>query len=504
MAGRQADILVIGGGINGTGIARDAVGRGASVILCEQGDLAGATSSASTKLIHGGLRYLEYYEFRLVREALFERELLLNAAPHIIWPLSFILPHDRSLRPAWLVRLGLFLYDHLAPRGRLPATRDVRLDRDPEGRALKPGFTKGFAYSDCWVEDSRLVVLNAMDAAERGAIVLTRTKCTSARREGGVWRADLVDDTGAKTEVTAKVLVNSAGPWVSKVLTGTLGINSAKNVRMIKGSHIILPRLYDGEFAFILQNTDRRIVFAIPYEGKFTLVGTTDVPFEGDPAQVSIDGDEIDYLVGAVNRYFAKSVTRQEIVWTYSGVRPLYDDAAENAAAVTRDYVLDLDAAPGMAPVLSVFGGKITTFRKLAEHALEKMEPHLPGLGKAWTGKTILPGGETIIDFAAFLADFRHRRGFLAPEVALRLARAYGARADKMLGTAASMGELGHDFGYGLTEREVEYLKASEWAVTADDILWRRSKLGLHLSAQSKADLANYLANPNPQIRAAP
>ena len=488
---QTTDLLVIGGGINGAGIARDAAGRGASVVLCEQGDLAGATSSASTKLIHGGLRYLEYYEFRLVREALFERERLLEAAPHIVWPLRFVLPHDKSQRPAWLVRLGLFLYDHLAPRGRLPATTNIQLDRDPEGRPLNPGFTRGFAYSDCWVEDSRLVVLNAMDAARRGAQINTRTKVVSARRQDGLWICDLQGPGGAARQVAAKVLVNAAGPWVSKVLTGTAGINSSKNVRMIKGSHIILPRLYEGDWAYILQNTDRRIVFAIPYEGKFTLIGTTDIPYEGDPSDVHIDADETDYLCAAVNRYFSRPVTREDIVWTYSGVRPLYDDAAENASAVTRDYVLDVDASPGNAPVLSVFGGKITTFRKLAEHALEKLAPHMPGLGKPWTYGAALPGGDMAgSDFSAFLAAFRGRHLWLEPAVALRLARAYGTRADTMLGDARAMADLGRDFGCGLSEREIAYLRAEEWVRTAEDVLWRRSKLGLHLSRSEQAALA--------------
>ena len=487
----QADLLVIGGGINGVGIARDAAGRGASVILCEQGDLAGATSSASTKLIHGGLRYLEYYEFRLVREALFERERLLQAAPHIIWPLSFVLPHDKSLRPAWLVRLGLFLYDHLAPRGRLPATRDVRLDRDPEGKPLVPGFTRGFVYSDCWVQDSRLVVLNAMDAARRGAAIMTRTKCVSARRAEGGWICELAEEGGERLQVNAKILVNSAGPWVTRVLTGVAGIDSRKNVRMIKGSHIVLPQLYEGDWAYILQNTDRRIVFAIPYEGKFTLVGTTDIPYEGDPAAVAIDADETSYLLAVAHRYFAKPVTQADIVWTYSGVRPLYDDAAENASAVTRDYVLDLDAGGDKAPILSVFGGKITTFRKLAEHALEKLQPFMPGLAKPWTQGATLPGGDMAgADFELFLKGFAARHGFLAPEVARRLARAYGTLADGMLGDARQMSDLGQDFGYGLTMREIDYLRNHEWARTADDILWRRSKLGLRLPAAAQSALA--------------
>ena len=495
MGGSAVDFLVIGGGINGAGIARDAAGRGASVILCEQGDLAGATSSASTKLIHGGLRYLEYYEFRLVREALFERERLLEAAPHIVWPLRFVLPHDAGQRPAWLVRLGLFLYDNLAPRGRLPGTKNVRLDTGPEGAPLKPGFTRGFAYSDCWVQDSRLVVLNARDAAQRGARIMTRTKCVSARRENGLWTCDLLSASGQASRVSAKILVNAAGPWVSKVLTGTAGVNSAKHVRLIKGSHIILPKLYDGDWAYILQNTDRRIVFAIPYENAFTLIGTTDIPYDGDPADVAISGDERDYLLAIVSRYFARPVTAQDIVWTYSGVRPLYDDAAANASAVTRDYVLDVDASEGNAPILSVFGGKITTFRKLAEHALEKLQPFMPGLGAPWTYGAKLPGGDMAgADFGRFLTEFRAKYPWLAPEAALRIARAYGSCAHDMLGGAMRMADLGENFGLGLSQRELNWLYSHEWARTAEDVLWRRSKLGLHLTKDARAAVGAAMA----------
>lgn len=493
MIASVVDILVIGGGINGVGIARDAAGRGASVVLCEQDDLASATSSRSTKLIHGGLRYLEYFEFRLVREALFERERLLAAAPHIIWPLSFVLPHDGGLRPAWMVRLGLFLYDHLAPRGRLPATRDVNLARDTEGLPLKAGLKRGFVYSDCWVQDARLVVLNAMDASARGAQILTRTKCVNAVRADGRWLCDLQDQDGGITQVSAKIVVNAAGPWVSDVLNGTAHVNSEKHVRMIKGSHIIVPKLYEGNWAYLLQNTDKRVVFTIPYEGQFTLIGTTDIPFTGDPKTVAIDADETDYLCAVVNRYFKKMVEPKDLVWSYSGVRPLFDDAAKNASAVTRDYVLDVDTAEGQAPVLSVFGGKITTFRKLAEHALEKLEAFLPGLSAPWTHIAKLPGGD-IADFDVFLGEFKRRYPWILPNIALRLARAYGTRVYEMLGDADSPAALGRDFGFGLSAREIDYLRTHEWARTAEDILWRRSKLGLHLPQEATAQIDAHIA----------
>ena len=387
------DLLIVGGGINGAGIARDAAGRGLSVLLVEQGDLAGATSSASTKLIHGGLRYLEYYEFRLVREALIERERLLEAAPHIIWPLRFILPHEKGIRPAWFVRLGLFLYDHIAKRKRLPGTQTIRLTTHPAGTALKPGFDTAFMYSDAWVEDSRLVALNALDAAERGADIRVRTKLVRARRDGDGWRATLESAAGAATEVMARVLVNAAGPWVADVLNSKLGLDTSKSVRLVKGSHIVVPKLFQGEHAFILQNTDKRIVFAIPYQGRFTLVGTTDVPVETGPGQVAIGDEEVRYLCAVVNHFFRREVTPADVVWTYSGVRPLFDDGSIEASAVTRDYVFDLDTAGG-APVLSIFGGKITTFRKLAEHALDELKLFFPGMKPAWTDTASLPGGD--------------------------------------------------------------------------------------------------------------
>ncbi|GEO97791.1 glycerol-3-phosphate dehydrogenase [Methylobacterium haplocladii] len=489
------DLLVIGGGINGAGIARDAAGRGLKVLLCERGDLAEFTSSSSTKLIHGGLRYLEYYEFRLVREALAERERLLKLAPHIIWPLRFVLPHDEGLRPAWMLRIGLFLYDHLARLRTLPGSESVRLRTSPMGEPLQERLTRGFVYSDCWVEDSRLVVLNAMDAQARGAEIRTRTGVASARRESEAWVATLHDGRTGKAEtVRAKAIVNAAGPWVSETLGETLGINSRSAVRLIKGSHIVVKRLFDGDQAYILQQPDQRIVFAIPYERDFTLIGTTDVPYENEPGAVTISPEETRYLCDCINRSFAKNIGPTDVVWSYSGVRPLYDDAAANASAVTRDYVLDVSDQGGTLPVLSVFGGKITTYRRLAEHAIEKLEPFFPELKPAWTADAILPGGDMAdADFDSFLAALRAEKPFLSAETARRLARAYGTRARDILKDARSLADLGEGFDGGLTAREVDYLRDREWVVTAHDILWRRSKLGLRTSAKSEARLQAYL-----------
>jgi glycerol-3-phosphate dehydrogenase len=458
------------------------------VVLVEQDDLAAHTSSASTKLIHGGLRYLEQYEFRLVREALQEREKLLGIAPHIIWPLRFVLPHSADMRPAWLLRLGLFLYDHIGGRRHLPRSRAVPLDGMALGAGLRPGVTKGFAYSDCWVEDSRLVVLNAMDAAAHRARVLTRTRLAAARRQGAHWHATLTDlASGAVSTVQARMLVNAAGPWVADIAAGALGRNSTRGVRLVKGSHIVIPRLYEGDHAYILQNPDRRIVFAIPYENRFTLIGTTDVTVDA-PRDATIDASEIAYLCAAAGRWFSRAIAPADVVWQYSGVRALYDDGASNASEVTRDYVLDVDAPTGAAPVLSVFGGKITTYRRLAEHALEKL-----GIGGAsWTATKPLPGGDIPDgDFDAFVGRLCSEKPFLARGVARRLARAYGTRVYALLGAADSMEALGMDFGAGFTEAEMRYVMDQEFARSAEDILWRRSKLGLHLSPEAQARLAS-------------
>ncbi|WP_269585643.1 glycerol-3-phosphate dehydrogenase [Roseibium sp. Sym1] len=490
------DLLVIGGGINGTGIARDAVGRGASVMLVEMGDLAGATSSASTKLIHGGLRYLEYYEFDLVRKALKEREVLWRMAPHIAWPLRFILPHHKDLRPAWLLRLGLFLYDHLGGRKLLPATKTVRLDQQPFSQGLKQLFHKGFEYSDCWVDDARLVVLNARDAADRGADIRTRTKCVSARRDGDTWTALLKDlATGEESTVTAKVIVNAAGPWVADMLNGVVGSNNSSRIRLVKGSHIIVPRQFDHDRCFIFQNGDGRIVFAIPYENDFTLVGTTDVDFTGDLGEVEISQDEIAYLCKAVSEYLEKPVTPADVVHTYSGVRPLYDDGAKDAKAATRDYVLELDGGADTPAVLSVFGGKITTYRKLAEQVLAKLEPYLPFERGVWTAGAPLPGGDFKVDaFDDEVARLEKDYPFLGQVLATRLIRLYGTDARHFLGEAKSTADLGQCFGYNLYEAEVKWLMEREWARTAADVLWRRTKLGLRLSSEEAAVLEAFMA----------
>jgi glycerol-3-phosphate dehydrogenase len=492
------DLLIVGGGINGAGIARDAAGRGLSVLLVEQHDLAAHTSSASTKLIHGGLRYLEYGEFRLVRAALRERERLLAIAPHVIWPLEFVLPHARGQRPAWMVRAGLFLYDHLAPRQKLPASRAVRFGPHPAAVILQPGFRRGFTYADCRVDDSRLVVLNAMDAAERGAAIRTRTRLISARAEGPLWRATLEEGDGRRGTVFARALVNAAGPWVGDIISAGLGRDGGQTVRLVKGSHIIVPRLYEGNFAFILQNPDKRIVFAIPYEHDFTLIGTTDIAFQDDPATVAISAEEISYLCESVSRYFRRPVAPADIVRTYSGVRPLYDDHAANASAVTRDYVLASEGGAGRPVLLSVFGGKITTYRELAEQALEKLLKLLGrAAGAGWTAAAPLPGGDMPgADVVAYLAAFSARYPFLPGPLARRLVHAYGTRAPGILGAAQSLADLGPDFGGLLFAAEVDYLVAREWAREPEDILWRRSKLGLHVPADTASQLAAYLKRP--------
>jgi glycerol-3-phosphate dehydrogenase len=500
------DMLVIGGGINGAGIARDAAGRGLSVVLCEQADLASATSSSSSKLIHGGLRYLEQYEFRLVREALAEREVLLRNAPHIIWPMRFVLPHNKLLRPAWMIRLGLFLYDHIGGKRSLPGTRSLSFRTDRvEGAPLKPELTRGFAYSDCWVEDSRLVVLNAMDARARGAEILLRTRCTEARREGDRWIAKLKDlATGAERVVRARILVNAAGPWVERVLHGVAGQSGSAHMRLVKGSHIVVPRLFDGDHAYILQNTDRRVIFAIPYEHRFTLIGTTDIPFEGDATDVRITPEETDYLCDAVNRYFAKRIGPADVVRSYSGVRPLYDDdSSANPSAVTRDYVFDLAGNPGEAPLLSIYGGKITTYRRLAEHAMDKLKRFVPDLKPSWTADAALPGGDMASHrFEPFAAAFKARHPWLPEDVAQRLCRLYGTLAERIVGPSTKLSDMGIDFGGGLYEREVDWLVREEWANTADDILWRRTKLGLHVPPEGASKLAEWLVGSRTLARA--
>jgi glycerol-3-phosphate dehydrogenase len=478
----QCDLLVIGGGINGAGIARDAAGRGLSVLLCEQDDLASHTSSSSTKLIHGGLRYLEYKEFGLVRKALQERETLLRAAPHIMWPLRFVMPHMPNLRPAWLIRIGLFLYDHLAKRELLPGSEGVNLRKHAAGEPLVDSITRGFVYSDGWVDDARLVVLNALDARERGAAIHVRTKLIRAYRENGLWHATLARADGSSFDVRARAIANAAGPWVGKVLHGALGSNDAQySVRLVKGSHIVTKRLFAHDHAYIFQNPDKRIIFAIPYERDFTLIGTTDVEYKDDPSKVAIDGDETRYLCESINRYFKRKISPADVCWTYSGVRPLLEEAdAANASAVTRDYRLELD--DGGAPLLSVFGGKITTFRKLAEEATDMLCRALGKPSGAWTAGAPLPGGD-IADarFAPFAQAFAKRHPWLPADLAHRYARAYGTRAERVTGNAQSLADLGIEIAPGLYEAELTYLRNEEWATCADDVLWRRSKLGLHI-----------------------
>ncbi|HXT78962.1 MAG TPA: glycerol-3-phosphate dehydrogenase [Acetobacteraceae bacterium] len=481
------DLAVIGGGINGCGIARDAAGRGLSLLLLEQGDLAAGTSSASTKLIHGGLRYLEHYEFRLVRESLAEREVLLRAAPHIAGPLRFVLPHHAGLRPWWMIRAGLFLYDHMGGRHILPPTRTLDLRTDPTGAPLRPTFTRGFEYSDCWVDDARLVVLNARDAADRGADIRTRTRCLRARVEDGQWVLSLAGGAVAR----ARVLVNAAGPWVSRVLADVVGHAAPARIRLVKGSHIVVPRLFAHDRCYLFQNGDGRICFAIPFETDFTLIGTTDEDYTGDPGAVAASAADEVYLCAAVSAYLRLPVEPARIVWRYAGVRPLRDDGAGKAQEATRDYVLELDAPDGAPPLLSVFGGKITTYRRLAEAAMRRLAPFFPAMRGAWTAEAALPGGDFPWDGAAALRqDLLGRYPFLAPATAARLIRAYGTRAAAMLGDAA---DLGQDFGAGLTAREVAWLMDHEWAREPDDVLWRRSKLGLRIGTDGAAALAQFM-----------
>jgi glycerol-3-phosphate dehydrogenase len=492
-AAGDCDLLIIGGGINGTGIARDAAGRGLKVVLCEQDDLGAHTSSASTKLIHGGLRYLEHYEFGLVRKALAEREVLLAAAPHIIWPLRFVLPHEPHLRPAWMIRAGLVLYDHLARRRRLAGSETVDLRRHPAGAPLRPGYRHGFVYSDAWVDDARLVVLNALDAHERGAEILTRTRCTRIVREQGVWTATLIDGHGTRRRVHARGAVNATGPWVGSFLDQATPVRARHAVRLVKGSHIVVPRLFDHDFAYIFQNVDRRIIFAIPYEHEFTLVGTTDVEFRGDAARARIDGEETRYLCELVSRHFRRGVSPAEVVWSYSGVRPLLEDESADPASVTRDYRFELDTDG--APLLSVFGGKITTYRRLAEEALDRLAPTLGLVRPRWTAQAALPGGDLPDgDFAAFRAGLGARYAAFPARLLDRWARGYGTRLGDWLGSARTTAALGAEVLPGLYAAEIAYLCRSEWARSAEDILWRRTKLGLHAAPDSAAVLEAWLA----------
>lgn len=519
-----ADLFIIGGGINGCGIARDAVGRGLSVILAEQGDLAQATSSASTKLFHGGLRYLEYFEFRLVREALEERETLLAAMPHISWPMRFVLPYHpdmrfegdtptgrligalmpwmRGRRPAWLIRFGLFLYDTMGGRKILPATRTLDLRADAAGKPLQPRFARAYEYSDCWIEDSKLVSLNARDASEHGAVILTRTRVISAERRGDLWHIVTQGADGQQTHA-ARALVNVGGPWVEDIIRNVARINSTEGVRLVRGSHIVTKKLFDHDRCYFFQGEDGRIIFAIPYEQDFTLIGTTDKDHQGTPGDPHCTDEERDYLCTFASQYFAKPVTAADVVWTYSGVRPLYNDGAKSATAATRDYVLSLDE--NGPPLLNVFGGKITTYRRLAEGALEKLSPYFPQAKAAWTARVPLPGGDFPVgDVGRLTTELRQAHPFLTAYWAARLIRAYGVEASVLLNGAQSAADLGIDFGETLTEAEVRWLMAHEFAKAAADIVWRRTKLGLRMGSAQIAALDEYMArtaSDAPQMR---
>ena len=495
MSGGDAacDLLVVGGGINGTGIARDAAGRGLRTLLCEQHDLAAHTSSASTKLIHGGLRYLEFYDFGLVRKSLREREIVLRSAPHICWPLRFVLPHDAHLRPAWMIRAGLFLYDHLARRRLLPGSQGVNLRRHPAGAPLEARYAKGFVYSDAWVDDARLVVLTALDAREHGATVLTRTRCARLERRDGRWEATLERADGRTLAIEARAVVNATGPWVDRFLDEGTPVPAGHHPRQVKGSHVVVPRLFEHDYAYIFQGADGRIVFAIPYERDFTLIGTTEMDYTGDLATPAIAESEVDYLLTLANRYFSRDLARKDVVWTFAGLRPLLADPKDRATSVTRDYVLDLDTTG--APLLSVYGGKLTTYRRLAEDVVDALAPRLGCTAPHWTAGHPLPGGDMPgADFDVFHAGLRRRYPWVPPPLLQRWARAYGTRVDRMLEGADSMADLGDEVLPGLHRREIDHLRREEWAVTAEDILYRRSKLALHLPGDAVARLDDWLA----------
>ena len=502
MAEQISDLFIIGGGINGTGIARDAQGRGLKVTLAEMNDLASATSSASTKLFHGGLRYLEYFEVNLVKKALVERETLLRAMPHISWPMRFVLPYHEDMRfenttpaskllntfmpwmkgrrPAWMIRMGLFAYDHLGGRKILPATKTLFLARDPAGEPLVDKFKRAYEYSDCWVEDARLVALNARDAEERGATVLVRTKVTSARRDGDLWVIETENALGETATHRARVLVNAGGPWVEDIVKGTVRLNTSEGIRLVQGSHIVTKKLFDHGKCYFFQGEDGRIIFAIPYETDFTLIGTTDKEYHGNPSEAACSDEEAEYLINFAGQYLKQKMTKDDIVWTYSGVRPLYDDGAMSATAATRDYVLSVDDSG--PPILSVFGGKITTYRKLAEGAMKKLKPYFDGMPGDWTAGVPLPGGNFPVDGVATLVkSLQAEYPFLDDFWAKRLVRAYGTEARQVLAGAHTVEDLGEDFGATLSEAEVRWLMEREYARRAEDVVWRRSKLGLRL-----------------------
>ena len=494
-APKAVDLLVIGGGINGAGIARDAAGRGLDVLLCERDDLGAHTSSASTKLIHGGLRYLEHHDFRLVRHSLMEREVLLRNAPHIIWPLRFVLPHHAGLRPRWLIRLGLFLYDHLGGRARLPPCASVDLDRHVSGGPLKRTFRRGFEYSDCWVQDARLVVLNARDAHARGADVRTRTECVSLARGGARWEAKLVERvSGGEVSVSARGVVNASGPWVEQTLGLETGSAARRRTRLVKGSHIVVRKLFEHSYPYTFQSGDGRVLFAIPFEDDYTLLGTTDTELDGEPGGVEISPEEVDYICSIASTYFERRLSPRDVVWSYAGIRPLFDDQARSASAVTRDYVLQLDREP--APMLSVYGGKITTYRRLAEQAVDLLAAPLGFDGAAWTRDAPLPGGDIPgADVGRFASDCARRYPWLPEGMVRHCVRHYGTDIDAVLSGCRSVDDLGENFGAGLYAAEVDHLVEREWARTPEDVLWRRTKKGLRISPDGARRLAAYLGD---------
>ncbi|GBE42968.1 MAG TPA: glycerol-3-phosphate dehydrogenase [Rhizobiales bacterium] len=498
MADRIYDILVIGGGINGAMVARDAAGRGLSVLLVEKDDLASGTSSASSKLIHGGLRYLEHYDFSLVRESLREREILLRNARHVIRPMRFILPHVRGGRPVWLVRIGLWLYDHLSRNNSLPRCTVEDLTAGPYAQVLKPEISRGFAYSDCWADDARLVVLTALGAARLGAEIMPRTRCISAHRDGRLWRAKLVRGDGSAFEIASRALVNAAGPWAREILTGVAGGATKAHLRLVKGSHIVVPRLHEGDHAFLLQNDDGRIIFVIPYEGRYSLIGTTEIVHEGPPGPVGIDAREAVYLCDAVNRYFKAQIKPADTVWSFAGLRPLLDDGHADPASITRGYILEIDRPVDRAPLISIFGGKLTTARQLAERVVDALDPPFRDLAEAWTGDGLLPGGE-IADFDAFLERLKRDYSRFDADFISALARRHGTSARKILGEAVSESDLGRHFGGGLYGAEVDWLIDEEWARETEDILWRRTKCGLGVDAAGERALARYMAKRKPR-----
>jgi len=492
---QAVDVLVVGGGINGAGIARDAAGRGLSVLLTEQGDLGGATSSASSKLIHGGLRYLEQYEFRLVAESLREREVLLRTAPHLVHPMRFVMPHVPELRPAWMIRAGLLLYDLLARRQTLPASRAVNLTEPPWNDGLQPGLRRGFAYSDCWVDDARLVIATARSAVDHAATILTRTACTALRRDGPVWRARLQPLRGAAREIAARTVVNATGPWAKTFLTGAAASAVPFRLRLVQGSHIAVPRLYQGEHAFILQNDDRRVIFAYPWETRYTLIGTTDVEWHGKPEDCATSPDEVDYLCRAVNRYFRRTVSAQDVVYRYAGIRPLFDDGSANPSQVTRDYELRVSGAADEPALLSVFGGKITTYRRLAEQAMDALRPWFPQMGGHWTEQAPLDGGDVGTGgWTGFVRRAALEYPWLPQPVFNDLVRRHGANLRAVLGGATTLADLGAHHGATLYAREVDWFIDREWATTADDVLWRRTKYGLQLTVAQQQAVAAQIA----------